>query len=116
MANPHKGEVTFEADGKTYTVRLNTNTICSLEAELGVSFGEITRQLDGFNFMTLRSVVRGVLGNGASLAQAGTIIDELGYAQAVGHVMEAYRLAYPAADDTDPSPRMGSGAGTGLNS
>lgn len=112
MANPHKGEVAFEAGGKDYTIRLSTNAICSLEAELGVGFGEITRRLDGFNFLTLRSVLRGALPN-ATLAEASAVIDEIGYPQAVNHVMEAYRLAFPPADDDGASPPKGGEAGIG---
>jgi hypothetical protein len=115
LANPLRGEVQFEVDGKAYTIRLNTNAICGLEAALGCAFGEITRRLDGFDFQTLRSVIRGALGANTTPAEASAVIDELGYAQAVNHVMEAYRLAFPPADDSAP-PRMGSEAGTGSSS
>ena len=117
MANPHRGEVQFEAGGKNYTIRLSTNAICSLETELGVGFGEITRRLDGFNFLTLRSVMRGALGANTSIAEAAAVIDELGYAEAVTQVMEAYRLAYPLPNGDDTaSPLMGGEAGIGSNS
>lgn len=118
MANPHRGEVQFEAAGKSYTIRLSTNTICGLEAELGVGFGEITRRLDGFNFLTLRSVMRGAMGSNASAAEASAVIDELGYAQAVAHIMDAYRLAYPLpnGEDDAASPRVAAEPGIGLSS
>ena len=117
MANPHRGEVQFEAGGKQHTIRLSTNAICSLETELGVGFGEITRRLDGFNFLTLRSVMRGALGPATTIAEAASVIDELGYAEAVNQVMEAYRLAYPLPNGEDTaSPRTGGEAGIGLSS
>jgi hypothetical protein len=117
MANPHRGEVQFEAGGKHYTIRLSTNAICGLESELGVGFGEITRRLDGFNFLTLRSVMRAALGPNTSVAEAAAVIDELGYAEAVNQIMESYRLAYPLPNGEDTaSPRTGGEAGIGLNS
>lgn len=116
MANPHRGEVQFEAGGKSYTLRLTTNTICALEAELGVPFGDITRRLDGFSFLTLRAAMRGALGANTSAAEASAVIDELGYAEAVNQFMEAYRLAYPLPNGEDTSPRMGGETGTGSSS
>lgn len=118
MANPYKGEVSFEVNGdngaaKTYTIRLNTDTLCSIEAEFGIGFGEVARRLDAFNFLTLRAVMRRALGANTTLAEASAAIDEVGYTQAVNHIMEAYRLAYPPADDADP--RMGSEPGTGTS-
>lgn len=35
MANPHRGEVAFEADGNSYTLRFSANAICELEEATG---------------------------------------------------------------------------------
>jgi len=50
MANKHKGEVEFEAEGKKYTLRFSADAICNLEdkfdkplAELGNIFGDPKR-------------------------------------------------------------------------
>lgn len=44
-ANPHKGEVDFEAGGKSYTMVFTTNAIVQAEQLLGAGIGEITAQL-----------------------------------------------------------------------
>lgn len=118
MANPHRGQLQIEVGGKLYTLHLSTNVICTLEAELGLPFGEITRKLDGFSFLTLRSVMRGALGGNTSTAEASAVIDELGYSEAVSKFMEAYRLAYPdpLRNGEDTSPRVGGETGIGLSS
>jgi hypothetical protein len=116
MANPHKGEVTLAVNGSTYLIRLDTDKICGIEAELGQCMGEITKKLDEFNFSILRALLRGALGGKTTFAEASAVIDAVGYVRAVNFFMEAYRLAYPVADDTDTSPPMGSEAGTGLSS
>lgn len=51
MANPHKGEVSFESGGATYTVVFNVNVLVEIDEELGEGFvekvvakGEATRK------------------------------------------------------------------------
>lgn len=117
MANPHKGEVTFEADGKTHTLRLDTNAICSLEDEIGIGILEIMRRMDSGVMSTLRTAYQCALVNGStpglSLAEVGELIDELGYARAATLLSKALEFAFPpaAAEGEGANPRR-AGAGT----
>lgn len=117
MSNPHKGEVSFEADGKTHTLRLDTNAICSLEDEVGIGILDIMRRMDSGSMSTLRIAYREALVNGSAerrtLNEVGELIDELGYVQAAALLSKALQFAFPppaeAEDGTNPRRR---GAGT----
>lgn len=63
MANKHKGEVSFAADGKTYTLSLSINAMCEMDDAFGVddalgslmSTGKATvKQLRTIFFVALR--------------------------------------------------------------
>jgi hypothetical protein len=41
MGNPHKGELSFEVDGKSYKLSFSANALCELEDALGKSLDEI---------------------------------------------------------------------------
>jgi hypothetical protein len=45
MANPMKGEVALDVEGKTYTLRLTVNEIVALEKEWGVGVTQIAAKL-----------------------------------------------------------------------
>lgn len=45
MANPHRGEIEFEAGGKTFALRYSVNAICDLEVLLGKGFVDITDEM-----------------------------------------------------------------------
>jgi hypothetical protein len=47
MANPHKGEVAFEADGKRYTLSFSANAICEAEEHFGSDPGEVLSEAIG---------------------------------------------------------------------
>lgn len=114
MANPYIGEVSFEAGDKEYTIRITTYEICTIEAEFGVSFGEIARRLADMSFITLRSVLRAALGKNTTAAAAADVIDRAGYHIVFNKVMDAYKLAFPPPeDDGETNPREGGGTGSG---
>jgi len=45
MANKERGETTLTVGDQTYTLRLNIDSICQMEAELDRSFGSIILEL-----------------------------------------------------------------------
>lgn len=49
MANPHKGEVSFDVDGVTYTLHYSTNAYCELEDLLGRGFGDIAMEMQSWS-------------------------------------------------------------------
>lgn len=48
MANPQKGEVSFEADGKTWTLRYSANALCELEDHLSRGVVDIASELQSW--------------------------------------------------------------------
>lgn len=48
MANPHKGEVDFTADGKKYILCFSANAICALEDHLDRGVFAITQELQSW--------------------------------------------------------------------
>jgi hypothetical protein len=47
MANPHKGQVAFEADGNRYTLSFSANAICEAEEHFGRDPGEVMAEVVG---------------------------------------------------------------------
>lgn len=117
MANPHRGEVEFDAGGVVRILRLNTNIICGLENELDMSVDEITTRFARGYLSVLRSALRAALGGNITLDEAGTIIDEATPRVVLERMMEAFRLAFPDPEAADGArPPNGAAAGTGPNS
>lgn len=125
MANPHKGELAFEAGGKTYTLRFSTNAICELEDKLDRSFLSISGDLakavtepDKVRFGTVRAIMWAGLRDhhpNLTVEEAGEIMTQVGgMLPAVGLVTDAFVLAFPSpeAKDSNP-PRPDQKIGTG---
>lgn len=117
MANPHKGEVTFEAKGETWTLRYNTNVICSLEDELDMGIEDILERLqDSPRMSRVRTVFRYGLGD-VSEELAGDLIDEIGIRRAANMFGEAFKRAFPTPGPGGGArPPKGAAAGTGKRS
>lgn len=114
-ANPHKGEVEFQAGGEARTLRFGTNELCELEAELGLSTDQIIASFSNSPSITmLRSMFR-VGAGGLAPSEAGELIDEIGFRQVSELITKALRLAFPPAQ-TGSRPRKGGEAGTGKDS
>lgn len=119
-ANPHKGEVEFEARGETWTLRYSTNAICALEDDLDMGVEDIIERLQGSPRMSLvRAVFRAGLGD-VSAETAGDLVDAVGFARAAGLIGEAFERAFPndapAQPEANDSARPRKGGGTGRNS
>ena len=96
MANPHKGETSFEVDGKVYTLVLGTNAICELESAIDKGIDEIAMSL------TRLSMLRGVLWAALrahhpeiTLADAGVMIDKVRRVPVMNAVNAALVAAFP---------------------
>jgi len=103
--------------GVTHTLRLNTNTICNLEAELDMSVDEITTRFARGYLSVLRSALRAALNYEVTLDEAGEMVDEATPRVVLERLMEAFRLAFPdpEADDSTRPPN-GAAAGIGPSS
>ena len=100
-----RGEETFQADGKTWTLRFGNSAICSAEEHFKQPFGEIVNELGGtgFYFTKFRTLFR--LGlrhhhSGATDEVASNLIDEIGVAEALRITVESIKAAMPKAKAT----------------
>ena len=146
MANPQRGEVSFESGGKTYILRYSANALCALESELDRGILDIAAEMQSWGpplgadgkpldetadqaaararRMRL-SLVRALFWAGLiddaphlSLAQAGDLITAIGGLQAaLVLVVDAFAKAFPDDAGTKGArPPKAAAAGIGLNS
>ncbi|MGF7161287.1 hypothetical protein FHS85_002922 [Rhodoligotrophos appendicifer] len=121
MANPVRGEVGFDVEGREYTLRFSTNALCELEAETGLNANKIVGQMqdpDGVSLRLLRAIIwAGLIDHhqGIKVADAGVIVDRIGIAKAGELIGKAFTAAFPAAAEEAASsrPPKGARAGTG---
>lgn len=120
MANPHRGEVAFEAAGQSWSLRFSTNALCTLENDLDLGIGEIVETMQTSpRLSTLRAVLRAGLSQEIDQRRAGELIDELGFDRVRELISDAFALAFPSAVEAeaeDVRPRKGAKAGGGGNS
>lgn len=99
MANPKRGEVSLEVEGKAYTLKFSTNAICELEDRSGKGINEFAQGLNDpgkFRISDLRVMIWVMLGNQVeTLEAAGNLIDEIGMEEVVDKVAKAFQLAFP---------------------
>ncbi len=108
MANPHKGEVEFEAGGRTRLLRLDTQTMCELEAEFDLGILRILAHLDLARMTDVRRIFRFMLTERLSEDDTNAVLDEIGYFPARSLMDRVVLLAFPEAREaadggtTDP--------------
>lgn len=101
MANRERGEVSFEASDKTWTMKLGTNAMCEIEEATGKGMAEIGELLSNDKTATIglmRVVFWGALHafhQDLTTAQAGELIDEIGATRAGQLIGEAFTAARP---------------------
>ncbi len=102
MGNKNRGEVSFEADGKTWTLALGINALCELEDEFGTPINEVFASMDNgrVNVRTLRSMMRAGLArhHGAvSHFETGDLIEAVGLTETARLIGDAVKSALPDA-------------------
>ncbi len=118
MGNPYRGEASFEALGKEWTLRFNTNALAEFEEAAGVSVASLG---SGMGIRQLRALVWAGLGfhhrkSRGGLEAAGSMIDEVG-AQGMGEiVMRAISSAFPQSEGEADSPPKAARDETGSDS
>ena len=111
MANAERGEVSFEASGKTWTMKIDTNAMCEIEGLTSKGIAEIGQILGNEKTATItlmRAVFCGALQahhEGTSLRDAGRLIDEVGADKAGKLIGQAFELAFPAAKAGEARPQ-----------
>ena len=103
MTNPIKGEVSVKTGEKEYTLLFNTNVLCELENEMGMSVSAISEKWASGSpsFSDTRKIfwvgLRAMHG-GISLDDTGKIIDSIGIKEAFKKLMEALVAAFPSGE------------------
>lgn len=101
LVNPRRGEVALG----DHVLRFTVNSICALEADLGVGLPEIGARLaDGVEVTMLRAMLRCALlhRDGTITAEdAGDIMDDHGVAATADAVGKALQAAFPSAKGGD---------------
>lgn len=114
MANQHKGEVSAEIAGATYTLRIATNEWCELEDEFDKPTTEIVK--DFFDMVTsgtlrmktLRSYFRAALSGSmqdVDHQQAGTIMSNMGLVDAAALLGRVIVASMPDADENEDATK-----------
>ncbi len=103
MANAKKGEYAIEANGKSVTFKYTTNALCELESKMGLSIPEIGQKILGgenISFAAIRTLFwAGLIANNRDIteAEAGELIDAIGFQEATNGISQAFALAFPEA-------------------
>lgn len=105
MANKERGEVTVEANGKTYTLRFSIDAMCQMEEATGKGVIAITQEFADpakIRMATARAALWAALHEQhpeLTLMQVGELIPEFGGLQVVlQKISEAILLAFPKAE------------------
>lgn len=123
MANPHKGEIAFEADGQRYVLHYSVDALCALEAVAGKGIVALIGELMDPATMSL-TLARKVMWAGLhdhhpeiDEKRAGELIIAAGGLMKISKVFNAaFGASFPeAAKDKNP-PKAGSPSGTGPRS
>lgn len=120
MGNPHKGEVTFEALGEQWTMRLGMNEAIELQThfQLAEDAGpeELLKALEAIKTLKkLRDFFKVVLSFAhpeVDEKKAGSIVTDLGLPAAVGLVLECLKWSLPPKEEAK-GPGSGKGKGAG---
>lgn len=113
MANKLRGEVTFEARGVIYTLRLGVNELIQLQDAFGIEddaafLAELPSRMRGLRDLRKFFSV-GLRRHHPDLTdeQVGDLMTELGLAEITKHAAEAMRWAWPEppAGKVEPKPK-----------
>ena len=110
MANRERGEVSFDASGKTWTMKLGTGAMCEIEGLTGKGIAEIGQLLGNEKTATItlmRAVFWGSLQehhDGTTIKDCSGLMDEIGM-ESVGRLIgEAFQAANPKAKEGGTRP------------
>lgn len=105
MANRERGEVSFEADGTSWTMKIGTGAMCEIEEKTGKGIAEVGALLSDpktASISMMRAVFWGSLithHKGTTIEKCNELIDELGMAKTAELIGEAFKLAFPVVDN-----------------
>ena len=103
MSNPHRGEASFELDGKKYRLRFSWNAAAEFEEPAGRSFYDAADALAAgrLSVRTLRAMLWAGLQEHhpeLTLREAGVLIERIGQVEAWPLVRRAIEYFFPPAE------------------
>lgn len=117
MANPNRGEVSFDAGEKTYTLALQINEWAAIERKFDIASGRLIQEFMEFDkpekvrFGVLRSLLWGCLRRHHredfdDPDEVGALINVVGVVSAMNAVSSALAAAQPPkrGDEAAPNP------------
>jgi hypothetical protein len=116
LANKLKGEVSFEANDQSYTMRFSTNALCELEDALDMGINAVAEQLskpDTLRLKTVRAVFWAGLRDhhpGMTVDDAGNLVSDITMPKALELIGKAFELTFQDAPKVRP-PKPGQVAG-----
>lgn len=108
MANPHKGDVSLEIGGGSYTLRLDIDAICSAEAFYGKAFGVIVAEMQQVGVGACRALFVAALAHqhpGMSSKAASDLIQQAGLPLVIDRLTLAIALAFPKMESSPQNPQ-----------
>jgi len=112
--NKHKGELAITIGEKTYTARLSSNSLCSLETVTGqdsiplvIGFLTALSKGKGLSISHMRAILWAMLRehhSELSLQDAGNLIDEAGVKYIGKCISDIVPLTWPKADEGSSHP------------
>ncbi len=117
MANAQRGEVSFEASGKTWTMKIGTNAMCEIEDLTGKGISEVGQLLGNektASITLLRAVLCGSLQEhheGITPRECSALMDEVGIDIIGQKIGEAFQAAFPKAKAGGSRPPKATAAG-----
>ncbi|MGL5934596.1 MAG: hypothetical protein ACRCZI_03120 [Cetobacterium sp.] len=110
MSNPNRGDVSFDASGKTWKLKFSTNAICELEDAIGIGVDSIASSMQNESAQKMK-LLRAVLWaamqdhhEGITKKQVGDLIDEIGFEVATQKMTEAFAAAFPESKGGSQNP------------
>lgn len=116
MANKERSEVSFEAAGKIWTMKIGTGAMCEIEDATGKGISQISRELTGDNvtLSLLRTIFWASLQKfqkGTTIDECDDLLDEIGVATAGPLIGKAFQAAFPKSEaGVNKGPRKAAAA------
>ena len=98
--------IEFEALGKRWSLRMSITAICSVEAELRMTFDQALKAVQSGSILTLRMMLSAGLGGKLPAEKVSDIIEDIGLERAGELIGEAIALAFPQPD-AESEPDLG---------
>ncbi len=116
VANPHKGEVSLEIGGTSYTLKFSTNALCVAEKVSGQKISALMDDLGEGSLNAVRALFTAAMAKhmpNMTVEQAGDLLDEATVPVVTAKLTEALMIAFPTAKADTANPTKPEQAGTG---